>query len=48
MINSNLIANGLVFKMNLKRNNYLEEIKITPHKSFNIFFVIEKQEVIYL
>ena len=28
MINSNLIASGLVFKMNLKRETILKEVKL--------------------
>ena len=34
MINSNLIASGLVFKMNLKRGTYLKEVKISFLSSF--------------
>jgi len=42
MINSNLIASGLVFKMNLKRMVYLEEIKITPPINFLTYFLHDK------
>ncbi len=38
MINSNLIASGLVFKMNLKRTTYLEEIKIISLILFLTYF----------